>query len=798
MTSMTFFRNPFPFIKVPLSIAMAATLFAFAGGLLSLIGWFTETPSLVDWWDTGIRIKANTAILIIATAVSLFTLIYSDRIARYIGRSLGLFVSVLGGLTLVEHITGLNFGIDTLLFDEPPGALATAAPGRMGPPASLSFVLLGMAIFFRASSPARPHISIWLAVIVLGIGTLSLVGYLYGAEAMYTIPRLTGIAVQSAIMLVALAIGLMATCTQHEPVKTLYEDSSVGLVARRILLVAFVVPVVIGWLRIQGFRAGLYDNAFGTALRSIVEIVVLVSMLWWSVQAIRHREIKQRRAEAQQESSEQRLVQTLESMPDGFITINQAGRLNYVNAAAAQIFGRRQEELIGAIWWKIFPAIRDTALFVELQRAARDRISTEVESPDFIAGGNRHFCYRIHPDNNHGLSVYLQDVTDRKVAQDALHEADRRKDEFIAVLAHELRNPLAPIRTSAALLNSGNVPAQILHTSAQIIERQVKHMARLLEDLLDISRISQNRLEIRREIIELKQVIESAVETSRPAIQKANHQLQIDLPSTPIFVEADAIRLAQVFSNLLNNAAQYTPGDGNIKLAIEYDADTVTVHIEDNGIGIEQASLPYVFAMFSQVTPMSSGTKSGLGIGLSLASKIVELHGGKIEVSSPGPQKGSTFGVHLPRVQQNITVVPEASETNSVIAGNWRILVVDDLKDNVDSLAILLKNSGHEVAVAYGGRAAIEIAESFQPEILLLDIGMPEVDGIEVCRTIRQRPWGKQMKIVALTGWGQPNDISRTQEAGFTAHLVKPINFKYLMDLLSSYERMPKTLASTD
>ncbi|MET0378294.1 MAG: histidine kinase dimerization/phospho-acceptor domain-containing protein, partial [Spongiibacteraceae bacterium] len=488
--------------KIPQYIGAMAAAYAFIGGLISLTGWLTGIPRLTDWWNTGVSIKANTAIAITAAAVGLLTLVFPFKNSRRVGQGLGLFTLLIGGVTLLEHITNFSVGIDTLLFDEPAGALATSAPGRMGPPAALCFLALGIALFLRASGTCKT-LGVALSLAAVGISMLSLVGYWYGAKVMYMLPRVSGIAAQSATMLLALGVGIISTYPDREPMKTLCEDSGIGILARRVITAAFIVPLVLGWLNIQGTRAGIYDSAFGTALRSIIEIVILISVLGWSIQAIRLRELRQRRAEAERQITEQRLVHMLESMTDGFVTFDESWHFNYVNGEAARIFSRDPTELIGTVLWEEFPEIINTPLHAELHRAALARISIEVESPDFVASGSRHFRHRIYPAVEGGLSVYMQDVTARKQAEDALREANRRKDEFLATLAHELRNPLAPIRSAAAILMEHNVPPPTIQSSATIIDRQVRHMARLLEDLLDIARISRSRLELRKAHIDL-------------------------------------------------------------------------------------------------------------------------------------------------------------------------------------------------------------------------------------------------------------------------------------------------------
>jgi signal transduction histidine kinase len=375
-----------------------------------------------------------------------------------------------------------------------------------------------------------------------------------------------------------------------------------------------------------------------------------------------------------------------------------------------------------------------------------------------------------------------------------LQESGRRKDEFLAILAHELRNPMAPVRNAAEILKlRGDLDPEIAW-NVGVIARQVTHLTRLIDDLLDISRINCGRLELRRSRVTLAAIVDSALEISRPLIEQYEHILTLELPTQPIYLDADQVRLAQVFMNLLNNSAKYTPKGGRIGLSAALETGTaqsapaVVVTVRDSGIGIAPDKLANLFQMFVQIDSQNRRTESGLGIGLALVRSLVEMHGGRIEARSDGPGLGSEFTVRLPVVSvggRDGVAEAEAETVATAQGGARRILVVDDHPDNVASLAILLRRLGHEVEIANGGREALAAADRFRPGVVLLDIGMPDIDGYEVCRALRERPWAASATLIALTGWGQQRDRMRSAEAGFDAHLVKPLDYGELERLLS-------------
>ncbi|MGE3315699.1 MAG: response regulator [Planctomycetaceae bacterium] len=391
-----------------------------------------------------------------------------------------------------------------------------------------------------------------------------------------------------------------------------------------------------------------------------------------------------------------------------------------------------------------------------------------------------------------GVTVAAMEITDLKDAEAALKEADRRKDEFLATLAHELRNPLAPIRNAIQILNLEGAGPEEWEHAKDIIDRQSRQMTRLVDDLLDVSRIQTGKLVLQFETIRLDDVVRGAIETCGPLIKQFGHTLNVSIPPEEILLKGDLTRLSQVFSNLLNNSAKYTERGGAISLIAERAGAEVCISVKDNGMGIPQEMLPDVFEMFTQVDRHLHRSQGGLGIGLRLVKRLVELHGGSVQAISAGTDAGSEFLVRLPLLQNtssNGDPLPpgtglRAMNNSNASSQKLRILVVDDNRDSVESLRLLLTFLGHDVRVAYDGLEGISVAEEFRPEMILLDIGMPKLDGYETCRRIRSYDWGRQIAIIAQTGWGQQDDRRRTQSAGFDHHLVKPVNHATLNELL--------------
>jgi PAS domain S-box-containing protein len=389
--------------------------------------------------------------------------------------------------------------------------------------------------------------------------------------------------------------------------------------------------------------------------------------------------------------------------------------------------------------------------------------------------------YDRHGDVCGCVSVCV-DMTERKRVEGVLRDADRRKDEFLATLSHELRNPLAPIRNALEILRRRSADPQLNERAMEILERQVRQLVRLTDDLLDVSRITRNRVELRRERIDLRAAIRSAIETIEPLSQAAGHSVVVDLPAVPLWVDADFTRLAQAFANVLNNAVKYTDRGGGIAVSARVDGGDAVVSLTDTGIGIQPALLPAIFDMFVQIEPASNRARSGLGIGLALTRRLIELHEGHIEARSGGLGAGTTFIVRLP-----LTTASHAQPSAAVrpAAAHCRVLVAEDIPDAAEMMRVMIECMGHDVRIAADGVQAVAMAEEFAPQIALLDIGMPRMDGYEAARRIRAAR-GQSVVLVALTGWGQEEDRRRAYAAGFDHHVTKPAEPDALESLIAS------------
>jgi PAS domain S-box-containing protein len=508
----------------------------------------------------------------------------------------------------------------------------------------------------------------------------------------------------------------------------------------------------------------------------------------------------QARADAEQGATSERrvadraqmlLAAVVESTDDAVLTKSVDGRIVSWNAGAERMFGYPAADIVGAAVTDLVPRHRQEEEAQLLRRVSEGERVASFETERLDRDG-RVFDVSvtlspIRDDTGRivGASSIVRDMTARKALEASLREADRRKDDFLAVLAHELRNPLSPIRNSAALLRLGGATDPVTARAAAIIERQAQHMARLLDDLLDVSRITRDRLELRRVPVTLAEVLDTACETVRPALDASLQTVSLSLPGSPVHLNGDPVRLAQVFANVLSNASKYSERGGEIRVAAAVHGAEVRVEIADDGIGIAPDVLPHVFEMFSQASQAIGRSQGGLGIGLALVKGLVELHGGRVAAASAGPGHGSLFTVTLPVVATASlaarTIAPGARECPV-----RRVLVVDDNRDGADSLAQLLQAHGHDVRTAYDGASAIAEVARFHPQAVLLDLGMPGLDGLETARRLRASQSADPLLLVAVTGWGQARDRSKTRDAGFDGHLVKPVDLADLDALMQA------------
>jgi signal transduction histidine kinase/ActR/RegA family two-component response regulator len=532
-----------------------------------------------------------------------------------------------------------------------------------------------------------------------------------------------------------------------------------------------------------GHGGGLFDGDV-----EVAQAFMLVSSLWALTLAVVLEQ--QRRASDKVQLSERSMRAAL-AAGRGF-TFDYDPLADFVRRADPdQILAPFMEESGASFFERVLPEDR-----ARLQHAVT---SLSPASPTYDATyGSRRPDGRIVWLQERGIAEFdetgtlirlqglTMDVTARREAEEALREADRKKDRFIATLAHELRNPLAPIRTAADLLGSAQAGSAEIDWARKVIQRQVGHMGALLDDLLDVARITRGKLDIRKRRVRLDGVIETAVEAARPVIDSRNQHLEIDAPPDAPLLEADPLRLAQVISNLLTNAAKYSDPGGRIKLTARATGPRLQLSVKDTGIGIPAGKLEHIFEMFSQLQEAGERSEGGLGIGLSLVKGLVELHGGTVTAHSSGPGRGSEFVVTVP------CIVAEESGDGAgparlEAAGNGRrLLVVDDNRDAADSLALLLGLDGHDVRVAYTGRQALEIARAFLPHAAILDLGLPDLSGYDVARQMRREPALAGVRLVALSGWGQDEHQQRAREAGFDHHLIKPADPDELLALLAA------------
>jgi len=497
------------------------------------------------------------------------------------------------------------------------------------------------------------------------------------------------------------------------------------------------------------------------------------------------------RAEAERE----KLLKVLENSQDFIGMCDLEGVPFFVNRAGLETVGlesleQARETPLAEFF---FPEDRPRIVDEFLPRVLRDgQGEIEIRFRHFKTGEPRWMAYKVLTLTDHtgaatGFATVSQDVTERKARADELVEADRRKNEFLAMLAHELRNPLAPLSNAVQAIKLREAGDEEVAVATGILDRQIRQMARLVNDLLDASRISRSKIEIHRARIALRPVLEEAIETVRPLVTAHDHTLTTELPSEPIYIEGDAGRLSQAVGNLLANAAKFTDKGGRIRLSASREGDEAVIRVRDNGIGIAPEHVDKLFELFVQVDTTIERSRDGLGIGLTLVKKLVDLHGGSIEVESAGPGQGSEFTVRLPALTPALEPQPTDPPTaTSVKSIGRRVLVADDNHDSAESLALLLEFDGHEVHTAHDGAEAVATAANVRPDVVLMDIGLPIMNGYEACRRIRDQAWGASVVMVAITGWGQEEDRERSREAGFDLHLVKPVDHHELLRIVSA------------
>jgi PAS domain S-box-containing protein len=508
---------------------------------------------------------------------------------------------------------------------------------------------------------------------------------------------------------------------------------------------------------------------------------------------ITHDLTARRREQESVRQSEERFRLLVEGVKDyGIFMLDVNGRIISWNAGAERMKGYSAKEIIGRHFSVFYPPELIAADWPAHElRIARTEGRYEEEAWRLRKDGSRFFASilitAIYDGNGdlRGFAKVTRDLTQRQ-RMEQMQDASRQMSEFVAMLAHELRNPLAPIRNAMQVMALRGLEDPKLESCRKIVDRQVAHLGRLVDDLLDVNRVTTGKIHLKYEALSISLVLERALESSAPKIEERNHRVEISLPEEPLVVQGDSTRLSQVFLNLLNNAAKYTPEHGLIRISGKAEAGNAVVRIRDNGIGIAADLLPKVFDLFVQGSRSLDRAEGGLGIGLMLVREIVRLHGGSVSVSSAGVQQGSEFTVKLPLLKHAADRTKRGNSGEAAAAARkQRILVVDDNSDSAESMAMLLRASGHEVHMARDGAAALELADAHKPEVVLLDIGLPGMSGYAVAKRLRELPELHSVKLIAMTGYGQEEDRKRSLDAGFDHHLVKPVDLGKLMTLLT-------------
>jgi two-component system CheB/CheR fusion protein len=558
--------------------------------------------------------------------------------------------------------------------------------------------------------------------------------------------------------------------TAENPVERVLRDGYVVGLANHTLL-----------LRADGTEVPIDDSAapINDASGRIVGVVLVF------------RDVTERRRAQRAQSM---IAAIVESSDDAIISKDLEGRIRTWNVGAERLFGYREEEVIGRSITLLIPADHGDEETMILKRIRKGERVDHYETVRVRKDGRRiDVSLTVSPVRNAdgvvvGASKIARDITERKRIEGQLLEADKQKDNFLALLAHELRNPLAPISNAVKILEITRPGDRDLLTYCELIDKEMVQITRLLDDLLDVSRITRGKLTLQKERIDLATVVDSAVQTSRPVIDEAGHKLTVNLPPEPLMLDADPMRLAQVFLNLLNNAAKFTETGGEIRLDVQRKENHAIARVIDSGAGISPDLLPRIFDMFVQGSTVTERKYGGLGLGLTLARDIVEFHGGNIEARSAGSGEGSEFIVSVPLA--GVTSLPETTDTDVGTAmprtrqSRTRIVVVDDNKNQALSLQRLLEAMGHEVHVAYDGASAMKLLGNVVPDFALIDLGLPRISGYDLAQWLRGQPQFRNVTLIAETGWGREEDRRRAREAGFDYHLVKPIDHKQLVEIL--------------
>jgi len=794
-------------------LSFAAGLYAFAGGLVSFAAWPLDLPAFADWEADGISTQPNAGLAAIFAGAALVC-VSLGRMRR--AAVLGVAPGLLGAVTLFEHLTGVDLGIDRLfLFERTWGGALTMVPGRMGMPGSISWTLVGVAIFLLARGPRARRAAAALGIVVAAIASLSVTGYLFGADGLYSLPRLTAIAFQTATMLLAVGLGLVAAVPERQPMRGLLDEGAAGVFIRRTLPFLVILPLAIGLLRLEGEEAGLYDTRMGVAVLVLLNVASLCAVLWWGAAAVRHHERaladtaeRVRTATAHSEQRFRSLVSILTDVP---WTTDATGAFAEPQPAWTAYTGQPWEDLRGFGWLDaVHPEDRERVRRV-WEDAVKRGVVYEAHARLWHAGtGSYRDVFARGTPLRDGRGDVLEwvgcctDVTaERRAAaereellaaaeraREAAEVASRAKDDFLAVLSHELRAPLNAMLGWVRVLELAGADEDTARRALETLRRNVWAQARVVDDLLDISRIVSGKVSLERRRVELGSLVAEGLESLRPVAAAKRVELALETSPDRLDVDGDPGRLRQVVANVLHNAIKFTPPGGGVRVQLAAHAGLARMTVEDDGEGIPADLLPYVFDRFVQAGTGTTRRHGGLGLGLALVKELVALHGGEVRAESEGPGRGARFTVSLPLATGAPEPAPARAAPERQAGGDLgalELLVVDDDADSREALGLALQRAGARVRLAGSVREALDAWRAAPADVLVSDIAMPDVDGYALVRAIRAGGRAPGAIAIAMTGLASRHDREAAIRAGFDDHVGKPVDVERLIECVRAW-----------
>lgn len=770
------------------SASVLAGLLAALIGAAALAGWLLGVPALHGWLGRrgSLFPTCAAALLLLGAGIALVAPAWRGPWRHRIALAPALAALALGLSDLLQAASGVD-----LVLTGGPARWQILARGYMPPLSAVALVLAGLALACHAFGRRREILYAQLfALVVLGISGVGLAGHVYGLEDLLSVVPFTGVSFPALVGLLVVGLGLLCARPEVGVMTLVVDPTAGGASVRRLLPITILVVLLAGALRVWGEGRGFFPGALGTALFSVSVVFLIGALIVWNALRLREAERSLLREQEIRTERQRQFRHAIVEAPVPVLMFTGDGEVLQVSRTVEEITGYAPEEMPDLeTWERLVTGDEPGAGAAPDLRACLGEFREAVVRTR--SGQRRTWRIRTSSlgllnDEREAFVAMATDLTE-------IREAEERKDEFLAVLGHELRNPLAALATGLELQRMHEDPER-REAIGEMMGRQVSHLARLLDDLLDVSRISRGKIALQLQALSLNEALERAVEEHRDlTLEGGRPRISLGTPPRPVPVVADPTRLHQILDNLLGNAVKYTPADGRVWVTLEHEAEEAVIRVRDTGIGMDQHEIAAVFEPFRQLGQDAGRRRGGLGLGLTLVRQLAALHGGCVSAASRGPGQGSTFTLRLPVAGEALlaahgqeAAAPEAEAAVPVTeaAAPLRVLVVDDQAEVADGLVELLGLSGHRAVAAYCGNDALELAERERPDVMLLDLDLPDLDGRTVARRIRERGGEPSPLLVAVSGFGGDRHFERSREAGIDRHLVKPVDFEQVLELL--------------